>query len=195
MVVIISGSGLAAQFPSHTASEVPVVVALSPAQTDFEDTSPSLSLPQDRYASHAQATPSFAEPNERIERYSDPPAVNKERKPEDTPVPQGLPAPKIKMFELINDSGLEKTPLDLPLAGWNPLFDQAPPLSGRSLQPLIDDSALVSVQPEEVQTMKPTTEPFLPARIDSSQLVPVKKQEISVLISADSIVPADQDSP
>jgi len=197
-IVVISGGGLAAQFPSHTVPEESVAVPVHSVQADCNDASPSLSLPQNRYANNAQTKkegngPSFAEPNELTGKYFDPPTMNESESEESPPVTRSTPSRILREFESINYSGFEKTPLDLPLARWNPLFDQSPPLSVRSPQPLIDNSVIVPAQSEPVQVMRPTTEPLISVRIDSSQLAPAEEQTITVLISADSIVPADQE--
>ena len=199
--IVACGGGLAAQFPNLTPSlTVPgesVAVSSDFAQANVDNAIPSLSLPQDRYANNAQATPkkgapSFAKPNEQIGRYTEPPAMNKESESEDSPsAPQSTPLRRTKVFESIDDSGFKKTALDLPLAKWNPLFDQSPPLSGRPLRPLIDDSALVPALPETVQAMKAEVEPFIRVMIDPSHLVPAEEQKITVLVQEDSIVPAE----
>ena len=201
IIVIACGSGLAAQFPSTTVFQEPVAVSSNSASTDLEETFPSISQPQSRYANNVQVTekdeePSFAKPGERIERYTPPPAMNKGSESDvSLPDPQSLSSQKTKGFESIDYTGSERTFLDLSLAQWNPLFDQPPPLSDRLPQPLIDDSVLVPAQSETVQAMKVTMEPFLNTMIDSSQLFPAKEYEIIVIIQEDNLVPANQDFP
>ena len=208
VIVIISGGGLAAQFPSLPVPDESVAVSsdsADSAQSDYDDVSPSLSYPQNRYANNARSAekgngPSLAEPNVRIEKYTEPPAINGRGESEDSPPAlQSSPSRILRKFESINYAGFERTPLDLPLARWNPLFDQSPPLSVHSLQPLIDSSVIVPAQPEAVQVMKPATEsqtePLISVWIDSSQITPAEDREVTVLIPATSIVPADQDYP
>ena len=206
-VVVGCGFGLAALFPNNTASGDLAAVPKNSAQTEQADSnaeaSPVFSQPQNRYANNVHAAkegdkPSFIEPNERVERYTPPPVMSKENEPKDSPPAPHSPAlQSTRKFESIDYTGFERTALDLPLARWNPLFDKPPPLSERSLQPLIDDSALVPAQGEMVQTMKVTPEPLITTIIDSAFLVPAEEyeHEITILIQENSIVPADQDFP
>jgi len=165
--VILCGGGLAAQFPSIATFEEPVACA----QTDFEGTIPSLSQPQNRYANNAQTMeeddgPSLARPGEPFRRYVEPPKMDEEDESEDSPpTPQSVALRKAFKFDVIDDSDLEKKTLDLPLARWNPRFDQPPPLSGRISQ----------------------------VQIDNRELVPAQEDEITVMILADSIVPAAEE--
>ncbi|MCL2304684.1 MAG: hypothetical protein FWC43_05015 [Planctomycetaceae bacterium] len=191
--VVLCGGGLAAQFP-NTITEAPAAVSLDSAQTDGVNVIPLLSQPQNRYAHYFQTSeedePVFAESGEPIGRYIEPPAMSPEDDSEDlSSAPQTLTARKIRAFEQIDDSGFERTALNLPLAKWNSLFDKSPPLNERTPQPQIDDNAIVPAQPETLQTMKPETQPLIRPRIDLTQLVPVS--EIVPRISEDQIRPAE----
>jgi len=197
--VILCGGGLAAQFPSTTASVEPsAAVALDSAQTD----QPSLSQPQGRYASNAQQAedeggPTFAESGEQIGRYVGPPGIVQDGTSENpSSSSPSSSTRRMRMFDPIDESGLEKKALDLAMAPWNPIFDKLPPLKERLLQPLIDDSELVAVEPETVQAMRPAMEPEIGVVIDSSQLATAEeteKHQITIMIQEDSIVSAGQE--
>jgi len=177
--VILCGSGLAAQFPCTTTS----VEHATAAQTDFAGTIPPLSQSQNRYANNVQTIaetdgPSLAKSNEPFGKYVEPPLMEEENGEEkSSQAPQSLSSRKSMKFDLIDDSGLEKKSLNLPLARWNPRFEQPPPLSERLSQSQIDNSEIVPAQPETV--------------IDSSHLVPAADDEMTIVLQADSIVPAN----
>ena len=190
--VILCGSGLAAQFPNTSAPDESVAASSNFAQPD-EGGIPLLSQPQSRYANNAQLAggsdaPFYVKPGEQIAKYVEPPKMGDEDESEvSSPVPQRFQSRKLT-FDPIDDSGLEKKSLDLPLVKWNPRFNQSPPLSERSPQQRFDPA-----QPETVDTMKIPAESLTGAVIDSSYLLPAEEAEesaLTVMIREDSIIPA-----
>ena len=208
VTVILCGGGIAAQFPTTTMPEerfaVSSGVSKPTASEDFtsldrdtpEPEGLVLSQPKRQYAENIAENSqnvsgyTVSRPEGPIAKYTPPPKMGGETDSDSSPKPverYTVRKPKLsssQLFDSVDYSGFEKTSLDLPLARWNPLFDQMPPLSGMKPQsrPFVDENDIVAAKQETggpaklAQSDYRVGETVSNAMIDFDALVPAKNQ-------------------